>query len=67
MVSFEVVIGRFVFKSKLVLSLADALGIAEKTVKIHRDHVRQKMEVSSVAGLVHLCESSCLVPQPLCL
>jgi len=47
--------------------IADALGIAEKTVKIHRGHVMQKMEVNSVAGLVHLCESAGIVPQRLCL
>jgi len=46
--------------------IADALGIAEKTVKIHRGHVMQKMEVHSVAGLVHLCESAGIVPQRLC-
>jgi len=46
--------------------IADALGIAEKTVKIHRGHVMQKMEVNSVAGLVHLCESAGIVPKRLC-
>jgi len=46
--------------------IADALGIAEKTVKIHRGHVMQKLEVNSVAGLVHLCESAGIVPKRLC-
>ena len=46
--------------------IADALGIAEKTVKIHRGHVMQKMEVNSVAGLVHLCESAGIIPQRPC-
>ncbi len=46
--------------------IADALGIAEKTVKIHRGHVMQKMEVNSVAELVHLSESAGIVPQRLC-
>jgi len=46
--------------------IADALGIAEKTVKIHRGHVMQKMEVNSVAGLVHLCERAGIVPRRLC-
>jgi len=45
--------------------IADALGIAEKTVKIHRGHVMQKMEVNSVAGLVHLCEIAGIVPRRL--
>jgi FixJ family two-component response regulator len=40
--------------------------IAEKTVKIHRGHVRQKMEVNSVAGLVHLCETTGIIPKRLC-
>jgi FixJ family two-component response regulator len=31
-----------------------ALGIAEKTVKVHRARVMEKMEVQSVAELVHL-------------
>ena len=46
--------------------IADALGIAEKTVKIHRGHAMQKMEVNSVAGLVHLCESAGIIPQRPC-
>jgi FixJ family two-component response regulator len=32
------------------------LGIAEKTVKVHRARVMEKMEVQSVAELVHLAE-----------
>ena len=36
--------------------IAAALGIAEKTVKIHRSHVMEKMGVKSVADLVRLCE-----------
>ena len=50
----------------MVMSLADALGIAEKPVKLYRGHVRQKMEVNSVAGLVHLCESAGIIPQRPC-
>ena len=40
--------------------------IAEKTVKIHRGHVMKKMEVHSVAGLVHLCETTGIIPKRLC-
>jgi PAS domain S-box-containing protein len=36
--------------------IADALKISEKTVKVHRGHVMQKMEVRSVADLVRLSE-----------
>ena len=35
--------------------IADELGIALKTVKVHRAHVMQKMRVRSVAELLHLC------------
>jgi FixJ family two-component response regulator len=36
--------------------IAAKLGISEKTVKVHRGRVMDKMEVRSVAELVHLCE-----------
>jgi FixJ family two-component response regulator len=35
--------------------VADRLGIAVKTVKVHRAHVMEKMGVRSVAELVQLC------------
>lgn len=34
--------------------IADALGISEQTVKIHRSRMMHKLEVESVAGLVRL-------------
>ncbi len=43
----------------------DTLGIAEKTVKVHRGRVMQKMEVLSVAELVHLCETATVAPRKL--
>jgi len=46
--------------------IADALGIAEKTIKIHRGRVMQKMEVTSVAELVHLCQTAAIAPRRLC-
>jgi FixJ family two-component response regulator len=37
------------------------LGIAEKTVKVHRAHVMEKMEAGSVAELVHMCDVAGIV------
>jgi len=34
------------------------LGIAEKTVKVHRGRVMEKMEADSVADLVHMCDAA---------
>jgi len=48
----------YVIAGCLNKQIADALGIAEKTVKIHRGHVMQKMEVTSIAELVHLCRTA---------
>jgi FixJ family two-component response regulator len=36
--------------------IASELGAAEKTVKVHRGRVMQKMQASSVADLVHMAE-----------
>jgi FixJ family two-component response regulator len=43
-----------VILGRLNKQIAAELGIAEKTVKIHRGRVMEKMEVQSVAALVHL-------------
>ena len=43
--------------------IAAALGISEKTVKVHRARVMEKMEVRSVAELVRLCDSANLPPR----
>ena len=43
---------RLVVTGMLNKQIAGELGIAEKTVKIHRGHVTQKMEAGSVAELV---------------
>ena len=51
--------------SSFSVPFADELVIAEKTVKVHRGRVMQKMEVNSVAGLVHLCETAGLPPRKL--
>jgi FixJ family two-component response regulator len=39
------------------------LGISEKTVKVHRGQVMQKMSVGSVAELVRLCEAAGIDPK----
>lgn len=43
---------------RLNKQIAAELGIAEKTVKVHRGRVMEKMEVRSVAALVRLLERS---------
>lgn len=45
-----------VLKGRLNKQIGGELGIAEKTVKVHRGRVMEKMQVRSVAELVHLCE-----------
>ena len=38
--------------------IAATLGAAEKTIKVHRGRVMQKMQAQSVADLVRLCEKA---------
>jgi RNA polymerase sigma factor (sigma-70 family) len=45
-----------VIRGRLNKQIAADLGIAEKTVKVHRSRVMQKVGVRSVAQLVHLCD-----------
>jgi FixJ family two-component response regulator len=45
-----------VIKGDLNKQTAADLGAAEKTIKIHRARVMQKMQVQSVAELVRLAE-----------
>jgi RNA polymerase sigma factor (sigma-70 family) len=47
---------RWVITGMLNKQIARELGIAEKTVKVHRGRVMQKMQVGSVAELVRLAE-----------
>ena len=45
-----------VITGKLNKQIAGDLGIAEKTIKVHRGRVMQKMQASSVADLVRMVE-----------
>jgi FixJ family two-component response regulator len=45
-----------VVKGLLNKQIAAELGAAEKTVKVHRGRVMQKMQANSVADLVHMAE-----------
>lgn len=44
--------------------IAGELGAAVKTIKVHRGRVMRKMEVVSVAELVHLAEQARVYPDP---
>jgi FixJ family two-component response regulator len=45
-----------VVQGRLNKQIAHDLGVVEKTVKVHRARVMEKMQVRSVAALVHLVE-----------
>jgi FixJ family two-component response regulator len=47
-----------VVTGKLNKQIAADLGAAEKTIKVHRGRVMQKMKVQSVAELVHVAEKA---------
>lgn len=47
-----------VITGKLNKQIADDLGVVEKTIKVHRARVMEKMKVQSVAELVRLVERS---------
>jgi FixJ family two-component response regulator len=52
--SRERAVFELVVKGRLNKQIAADLGIAEKTVKVHRGHVMDKMQVRSVAELVQM-------------
>lgn len=52
----EVEVLRLVIRGLLNKQIAYELGIVEKTVKVHRGHIMQKLGVHSVAALVRLGE-----------
>ena len=53
---------RCVIGGALNKQIAAQLGIAEKTVKIHRGRVMEKLAVGSVAELVRLCQQAGVWP-----
>jgi FixJ family two-component response regulator len=57
---FEVM--QLVITGMLNKQIAGELGTAEKTVKVHRGRMMQKLSVASVAELVHLVHRACLTP-----
>jgi len=57
---FEVM--RLVITGMLNKQIAAELGTAEKTVKVHRGRVMQKLGVTSVAELVRLVQRACIAP-----
>jgi FixJ family two-component response regulator len=53
---------RWVIGGALNKQIAAQLGIAEKTVKIHRGRVMEKLAVGSIAELVSLCQQAGVRP-----
>jgi len=53
---------RYVITGMLNKQIALKLGIAEKTVKVHRGHIMEKLCVASVAELVRLAEKAGIEP-----
>lgn len=47
-----------VLRGRLNKQIAGDLGIAEKTVKVHRGRVMEKMAAGSLANLVHMCDTA---------
>ncbi len=58
----EMEVLRYVISGKLNKQIAYALGIAEKTVKVHRSRVMEKTKCSSVAELVRFAEKANISP-----
>ncbi len=48
---------KYVLLGRMNKQIAFDLGIAEKTVKVHRSRVMEKMEAGSLAALVHMCDA----------
>ncbi|MCK4709623.1 MAG: response regulator transcription factor [Gammaproteobacteria bacterium] len=52
---------KLVIKGKMNKQIAAELGVCEKTIKVHRARVMEKMNVKSLAELVHLSDSVSVV------
>jgi FixJ family two-component response regulator len=52
----------WVITGALNKQIAAELGIVERTVKVHRSRVMEKMQVLSVAELVRLCDAVAFAP-----
>src|SRR5437016_5743487 len=57
---FEVM--QLVITGMLNKQIAGELGTAEKTVKVHRHRVMQKLGITSVAELVRFVQKACVAP-----
>ena len=55
---------QYVVLGMLNKQIADKLGTTERTVKFHRGHIMQKMEVKSVAELVRIAEALGIAGKP---
>ncbi|WP_455210302.1 response regulator transcription factor [Kaarinaea lacus] len=53
---------RYVISGALNKQIAQQLDIVEKTVKVHRGRVLEKMQAKSVAELVRLCDAAGVQP-----
>jgi DNA-binding CsgD family transcriptional regulator len=53
---------RYVIAGRLNKQIAWALGTVEKTIKVHRGRIMEKMAVRSIAELVRLTEQIGLAP-----
>jgi FixJ family two-component response regulator len=53
---------RLIVRGLLNKQVADELGIVEKTVKVHRARVMEKMQANSLAELVRMTETLRLPP-----
>jgi FixJ family two-component response regulator len=60
--SRELEVLRYVITGMLNKQIALKLGIAEKTVKVHRGRIMEKLHVDSVADLVRLAEKAAVTP-----
>ncbi|MGD9612001.1 MAG: response regulator transcription factor [Kiritimatiellia bacterium] len=58
----ELEVMRHVISGELNKQIGDRLGVVEKTIKVHRARVMEKMGVPSVAELVRLCSLAGIAP-----